>query len=75
METELLGFPPNSPDAAIFTNSTSTKTTPASLSPSSASDKSSDAKSSGTKLGTDHLLGSVLLIASAIFFCAFPPGV
>ncbi|XWS69257.1 hypothetical protein CRYUN_Cryun04dG0164000 [Craigia yunnanensis] len=72
---KLLGLDPNSPDAAIFTNSSSTATTPASSStgtPSSASEKS-DNKSSGTKLGT-HLVGSTLLIASTIFFYAFPAG-
>ncbi|XVF85273.1 hypothetical protein PTKIN_Ptkin17bG0104700 [Pterospermum kingtungense] len=70
---KLLGLSPSSPDAAIFTNSTTTKTTPT-TSESSASEKSSDSKSGGTKLGT-HLLGSTLLVASAIFFCAFPAGV
>ncbi|XP_022726704.1 non-specific lipid transfer protein GPI-anchored 1-like [Durio zibethinus] len=74
---KLLGLSPNSPDAAIFTNiSSPTATTPASVSagtPSSASEKS-DSKSSGTKLGI-HLVGSTtLLVASAIFFYAFPAG-
>ncbi|XVF02765.1 hypothetical protein REPUB_Repub04eG0202200 [Reevesia pubescens] len=63
----LLGLPPNSPDAAIFTNSSSTAST---VTPSSASEQS-DSKSSGTKLGT-QLLGSTLLIALTMFFNAFP---
>ncbi|XVE92119.1 hypothetical protein REPUB_Repub01dG0069700 [Reevesia pubescens] len=73
---KLLGLSPNSPDAAIFTNSSSTATTPTSASTgtpssSSASEKS-DNNSSGTKLGVGtHLFGS---IAFAIFFFAFPAG-
>ncbi|XWS34560.1 hypothetical protein CRYUN_Cryun21dG0048700 [Craigia yunnanensis] len=72
---KLLGLSPNSPDAAIFTNFSSIATTPTSEStgtPTSASEKS-DSKSNGTKLET-YLLGSTLLIASAIFFYAFPVG-
>ncbi|XVE74771.1 hypothetical protein DITRI_Ditri12bG0044600 [Diplodiscus trichospermus] len=73
---KLLGLSPNSPDAAIFNNSSSTATTTTSAStgtPSSASEKS-DGKSSVTKLFGVHLVGSTLLIASAIFFYAFPAG-
>ncbi|XVE85331.1 hypothetical protein DITRI_Ditri17bG0083200 [Diplodiscus trichospermus] len=68
---KLLGLAPNSPDAAIFSNSSSKAVTPTTAStgtPASAADKS-DSKSSGTKLGI-HLLGSTLLVASTIFFYA-----
>ncbi|XP_022775664.1 non-specific lipid transfer protein GPI-anchored 1-like [Durio zibethinus] len=68
---KLLGLAPNSPEAAIFSNSsTSTATTGT---PSSASEKS-DSKSSGTKLEISHLVGSTLLIAMAIVFYALPAG-
>ncbi|XWS63869.1 hypothetical protein CRYUN_Cryun06bG0138700 [Craigia yunnanensis] len=73
---KLLGLSPNSPDAAIFTNSSSTATTPtlASTGTSSSASEKSDSKSSGTKLLGIHLVGTTLLIASAIFFHAFPAG-
>ncbi|PPS17437.1 hypothetical protein GOBAR_AA03138 [Gossypium barbadense] len=52
---KLLGLAPNSPDAAIFTNSSSTPTTPSTGTPSSASENA-DNNSGGTKLETAHLL-------------------
>ncbi|GMI87677.1 glycosylphosphatidylinositol-anchored lipid protein transfer 1 [Hibiscus trionum] len=69
---KLLGLAPNSPDAAIFTNSSSTTATPAT--PSSASQNGDD-KSGGTKLGAAYIVGSVLLVASAVFFYALPDGI
>ncbi|KAK8561065.1 hypothetical protein V6N13_149746 [Hibiscus sabdariffa] len=76
---KLLGLAPNSPDAAIFANSSSKATTtpgtPAASTgtPSSAAEKS-DSKSSGNKLGT-HFLGStaeLLVAAAVVFLFAFP---
>ncbi|KAE8690850.1 Glycosylphosphatidylinositol-anchored lipid protein transfer 1, putative isoform 2 [Hibiscus syriacus] len=72
---KLLGLAPNSPDAAIFTNSSSTTVTPAR--PSSGSQNADD-KSGGTKLeAADHFVGPVLLVASAVFFFfyALPDGI
>ncbi|KAL4319192.1 hypothetical protein GQ457_18G022680 [Hibiscus cannabinus] len=69
---KLLGLAPNSPDAAIFTNSTSTKVTPAA--PTSASQNGDD-KSGGAKLETAPFVGSVLLVVSAVFFSARPEGI
>ncbi|GMI70843.1 glycosylphosphatidylinositol-anchored lipid protein transfer 1 [Hibiscus trionum] len=68
---KLLGLAPNSPDAAIFTNSTSTKTTPATPSAS----QNGDDESGGVKLETARFVGSVLLVVSAVFFYARPEGV
>ncbi|KAA3465858.1 hypothetical protein Gotri_022862 [Gossypium trilobum] len=70
---KLLGLAPNSPDAAIFTNSSSTPTTPSTGTPSSASENA-DNNSGGTKLETAHLVGFTLLVASASFLYALPPG-
>ncbi|KAK8522591.1 hypothetical protein V6N13_115553 [Hibiscus sabdariffa] len=64
---KLLGLVLNSPDEAIFTNSSSTTATPAS--------QNGDDKSSGTKLGAAHFVGSVLLVASAVFLYALPDGI
>ncbi|XP_039018201.1 non-specific lipid transfer protein GPI-anchored 1-like [Hibiscus syriacus] len=61
---KLLGLAPNSPDAAIFTNST--KATPAA--PSSSGSPNSDDNSGGAKFQTGRFVGSVLLVASAVFF-------
>ncbi|KAK6252768.1 hypothetical protein QUC31_014488 [Theobroma cacao] len=70
---KLLGLSPNSPDAAIFTNASSTATTTTSpstgTSSSSASEKSDSSNFSGAKPG-DHLVCYTLFIASAIFFYA-----
>ncbi|KAK8516737.1 hypothetical protein V6N13_080838 [Hibiscus sabdariffa] len=76
---KILGLSPNSPDAAIFTNSsskaTATPSTPATSTgtPSSAAEKT-DNKSSGTKLGS-HFAGStaaLLVATAAVFLFAFP---
>ncbi|XVF43704.1 hypothetical protein PTKIN_Ptkin02bG0061900 [Pterospermum kingtungense] len=63
---KLLGLSPNSPDAAIFTNASSTATTSTGT-PSAAAEKTDSGSSSGTKLAI-HYVGSSLLIASSIFF-------
>ncbi|KAL4348198.1 hypothetical protein GQ457_17G000780 [Hibiscus cannabinus] len=76
---KILGLSPNSPDAAIFTNSsskaTATPSTPATSTgtPSSAAEKT-DNKSSGTKLGS-HFVGTtaaLLVATAAVFLFAFP---
>ncbi|XP_039013185.1 non-specific lipid transfer protein GPI-anchored 1-like [Hibiscus syriacus] len=76
---KLLGLSPNSPEAAIFTDSSSKATTKPSTpatstgNPSSAVAKS-DSKSSGTKIGS-HFVSStaaLLVATAAVFFFASP---
>ncbi|KAL3501013.1 hypothetical protein ACH5RR_035462 [Cinchona calisaya] len=74
---KLLNLPPNSPDAAIFSNSTASTTPSGSATPSSpetatptAATKNSG--SSGFKHGPQ--LAGPVAIAVAIFFCSFPTG-
>ncbi|KAL0385347.1 UNVERIFIED_CONTAM: Non-specific lipid transfer protein GPI-anchored 1 [Sesamum radiatum] len=66
---KLLHLPPNSPDAAIFTNtSTATTTTPV----------ATPSTSTPTTAGNGHWnkpqLGGYIIVAVAIFFHAFPTG-
>ncbi|GMJ03697.1 glycosylphosphatidylinositol-anchored lipid protein transfer 1 [Hibiscus trionum] len=76
---KLLGLPPNSPDAAIFANSsskaTTTPSTPAASTgtPSSAAEKS-ESKSGGTKLGAGFVgwTAALLVATAAVFLFAFP---
>ncbi|TYH78422.1 hypothetical protein ES332_D04G225200v1 [Gossypium tomentosum] len=76
---KLLGLSPSSPDAAIFTNSSSKATTPSTsattATPSSAADKT-DSKSSGTKLGPHFVVSTAALLVAtaAVFFLVFPAG-
>ncbi|KAH9772575.1 non-specific lipid transfer protein GPI-anchored 1 [Citrus sinensis] len=66
---KLLGLSPSSPDAAIFTN-TSSSATP--TTPAAAGTSASDG-SSGNMHGP-YLLGPTVIIAMSIFFYAFPTG-
>ncbi|EEF47462.1 non-specific lipid transfer protein GPI-anchored 1 [Ricinus communis] len=66
---KLLGIPPNSPDAAIFTNATSTSTPAATATPgTSAPDTSNNDRPNGT------MHRPYLAIATAIFIYIFTAG-
>ncbi|CAK7336166.1 unnamed protein product [Dovyalis caffra] len=67
---KLLGISPNSPDAAIFTNASTSATPGASSTGTSQPEKAGD--SSGI-LQRPHLAG-LLMIVAAIFIFAFPAG-
>lgn len=73
---ELLNLPPNSPDAAIFTNNGTASPTPGGSTTPAASETSSPPKNDGGSSAYAHGRQSagLLLTAVAIFFFAFPTG-
>ncbi|KAM5568229.1 non-specific lipid transfer protein GPI-anchored 1 [Rosa sericea] len=69
----LLGLAPNSPEAAIFTNATtSNTTTPATATSGQSAPETVSASGGVTKLGPGYA-GLVVAVAVSIVFLAFPP--